>query len=108
MVISPNLQFFACNLHIFYITHEKRAPLNNCLEFVDDTVRTMPMPDEKQRIIYNGNKRVHSLKFQSAITPNGMVANLYDLVEGRRHDSGMLGDFCLTNELQQLATGPKK
>ena len=93
--LSPhNLQLFAD------IIHEKGAPLNNCWAFIDGTVRPLFRPGENQRLVYNGHKRVHSLKFQSVVTPNGMNANLFGPVEGRRHDSGMLGDSGLLNKLQ--------
>ena len=29
------------------------------------------------------------MKFQSVVAPNGLIANLFDLVEGKRHDSSM-------------------
>lgn len=32
---------------------------------------------EHQRIVNNGDKRVHDLKFQSVALPNGLVANMY-------------------------------
>lgn len=47
----------------------------------------------------NGHKRVHALKFQSVIAPNGMIANLYGPVEGQRHDAGMLRMSGLLTEL---------
>ena len=31
---------------------------------------------ENQRVVYNGHKRVHSLKFQSVVLPNGLIGNL--------------------------------
>ena len=40
------------------------------------------------RVLYNGHKRVHAIKFQSVVAPNGLIANLFGPVEGRRHDSG--------------------
>ena len=40
-----------------------------------------------QMIVYNGHKRQHALKYQSITTPNGMIANLYGPVEGKRHDA---------------------
>ena len=46
---------------------KKRAPLNDCWAFVDGTGRPMSRPDEKQRILSNGYKRVHFLKFQSPL-----------------------------------------
>ena len=33
--------------------------------------------NQQQRIVYNGHKRVHSLKFQSVALPNGLIANMY-------------------------------
>ena len=56
--------------------------------------------------MYNGHKKVHAIKFQSVVAPNGLIANLFGPVEGRRHDSGMLGDSGLFLELQQHAHGP--
>ena len=66
------------------------SPLTNCFGFVDGTVRPICRPGEKQRIVYNGHKRVHALKFQSVALPDGLIGNLYGPVEGRCHDAGML------------------
>ena len=49
----------------------------------------------------NGHKRVHAIKFQVIATPNGLVANLYGPVEGRRHNSGMLADSAILPLLKQ-------
>ena len=72
------------------------ALLSNCWAFVDGTVRPICRPGEFQRIVFNGHHRVHALKFQSIATPNGLVANMYGPVEGRRHDSGILRDSAPT------------
>ena len=55
----------------------KGSALNNCFGFVDGTVRPICRPGVSQRLVYNGQKRVHSLKFQSLTLPNGLIANLY-------------------------------
>lgn len=55
----------------------KGAPLNNCFGFVDGTVRPISRPGERQRIVYNGHKRVHALKLKSLSLPNGLIGNLY-------------------------------
>ena len=70
--------------------HQKGAALDNCWGFVDGTVRPICRPNQDQRAVYNGHKRVHAIKFQSVVTPNGLIANLFGPVEGRRHDSGIL------------------
>ena len=53
------------------------APLQNCFGFIDGTVRPIARPVDNQRILYNGHKRVHALKFQSVVLPNGLIANMY-------------------------------
>lgn len=55
----------------------KGAALDNCFGFIDGTVRQICRPSQNQRIVFNGHKRVHSLKFQSVTLPNGLIANLY-------------------------------
>ena len=71
LLSAQNLQIYAECVAI------KGAALENCFGFVDGTVRPICRPDKKQRIVYNGHKRVHSLKFQSVALPNGIIANLY-------------------------------
>ena len=44
---------------------DQGAALSNCFRFVDGTVRPICRPDEKQRIVFNGHKRIHAIKFQS-------------------------------------------
>ena len=71
-LLSPqNLQRYADSIAA------KGAALQNCFGFVDGTVRPICRPKHNQRVVYNGHKRVHSLKFQSVVVPNGMIANLY-------------------------------
>lgn len=80
------------------------APMPNCWGFIDGTLRPICRPLYDQRHVFNGQKRTHGLKFQSVVTPDGMVANLYGPVEGRRHDSGMLRESGLLNQLEQRMT----
>ena len=93
---SGNIQEF-CNA-----VFQKSGALENCFGFVDGTVRPISKPGQNQRVLYNGHKRVHAIKFQSVAVPNGLVANLFGPVEGRRHDSAMLAQSSLYNKLQQL------
>ena len=79
------------------------AALENCWGFVDGTVRPVCRPGEKKSAIYNGHKRVHSIKFQSLALPNGLVGHLYGPVEGRRHDRGMLASSGLLQDLQRFS-----
>ena len=81
--------------------HQKGAALDFCWGFVDGTVRPVSRPGQNQRTLYNGHKRVHAIKFQSVVTPNGLVANMFGPVEGRRHDSAMLAQSGLLPQMQQ-------
>ena len=38
---------------------DKGAALKNCFGFIDGTVRATCRPDENQREVYNGHKKVH-------------------------------------------------
>ena len=57
--------------------YDKGAALENCIGFIDGTVRPICRPGEFQRVVYNGHKRIHVPKFQSFTLPNGMIANMY-------------------------------
>ena len=47
--------------------HDAGGALENCWGFVDGTVRPICRPGEHQRLMYNGHKRVHAIKFQSVV-----------------------------------------
>ena len=88
-VLSPaNLQTY-----VDAIT-AKGALLLNCFGFIDGTVRPISRPGEHQRILYNGHKRVHALKFQSVALPNGFFGNLYGPV-GKLKKAHLFQDSCM-------------
>ena len=53
--------------------------------------------------MYNGPTKVHSMKFKSIATPNGLIATLYGPVESKRHNSVMLARSKVLNQLQEEA-----
>jgi len=66
------------NLEVYAdVITQKGAALHTCFGFIDGTVRPISRPIRNQNIVYNGHKRVHSLKFQSVTLPNGLIANLF-------------------------------
>jgi hypothetical protein len=64
--------------------------LDSCFGFIDGTVHPICRPVKFQRSVWSGHKRVHGLKFQSVILPDGMFGSLFGPVEGRRHDATLL------------------
>ena len=99
--LSPQCLQGFCNT-----IHQKGAALSNCWGFVDGTVWPISRPNGSQNILYNGYKIVHAIKFQSVVAPNGLVANLYGPIEGKRHDSGMLAMSGLLDALQRYSVSP--
>lgn len=92
---NDHLTIYARKIHL------KGAPLMNCFGFIDGTVRPICRPTKYQRVCYNGHKRVHSLKFQSVMLPNGIIANMYGPIEGRRHDCYLLRKSNLIAKMEQ-------
>ena len=93
--LSPaNLEMYA------RVISQKGSPIQNCWGFIDGTVRPCCRPIVNQRVVYNGHKRTHAIKFQAVTAPNGLVANLFGPVEVCRHDSGILA---MSNLLPLLA-----
>ena len=45
-----------------------------------------------KKMIYGANKRIHAIKFQSVVAPDGQIAMLDGPYEGRKNDSGILED----------------
>ena len=74
-LLSPlNLQLYADSVYT------KGVPLHNCRGFIDGIVHPICRQQKIQRIVYNGHKRVYAIKFQSLVTPCGIIANSYDPV----------------------------
>ncbi|CAC5374537.1 unnamed protein product [Mytilus coruscus] len=82
------------------------APLLNCWHFINGSVRPLCRPTTIQRILFNGHKRVHAIKFQSIVALNGLVANMYGRIEVRNHDAGLLRESSICEELQTYMTTP--
>ena len=67
---------------------KKGGGLNNCVGFIDGTVLGIARPKGSmaQRVVYNGHKRKHALKFQALNTHDKLILHMHGPVEGRRHD----------------------
>jgi nuclease HARBI1 len=70
--------------------------------FVDGTLRKTCRPSRFQKMAYSGHKRCHGIKFQSVVTPDGLIAQLFGPVPGSRHDSYMLAQSRLLSQLREL------
>lgn len=82
--------------------HEAGAPAPRCIGFIDGTFRPCARPSRNQRQVYFGYKKLHGLKFQSVIAPNGLIVDLYGCVVGRRGDGYLLGRSQFLGRIAQL------
>lgn len=87
--------------------HMKGCPLDCIVAFVDGTLRRISRPTRNQRIVYNGWKRVHCLKFHSLVAPDGLHIHVYGPMDGRRHDETLLKESGLEALLEQHFWGPE-
>ena len=87
-------------------TSKAECPLLNCWGFVDGTVRAMCRPIVGQKAFYNGHKRYHGLVYQIVSCPDGLIAHIFGPMEGCRHNSGVLRESGLLDELDTLPLAP--
>ena len=81
----PWLNFKQMVQHVY----DKGCCLTNCWGFLDESQLRICRPGDGQESIYNGHKRQHSLKYQSLMLSNGIIAQFWGLFKGRHHDSAM-------------------
>jgi nuclease HARBI1 len=74
----------------------------NVWGFIDGTLKKTARPLYFQKAAYSGHKRVHGIKFQNVTTPDGYIAHLFGPIAGSRHDSYMLSESNLLQQLAQL------
>lgn len=82
---------------------QRREPLiDNCWGLIDATIRRTCKPTRFQDVFYTRYKRCHGLKFQSIVTPDGMIACLHGPFSARRHDATILSWSGVIQQLQAL------
>ena len=93
--IVPLLPYFAERIST------KGSPYDRCFGFIDGTIRSICRPSVDQQEFYNGHDRVHALKFQSVVSPDGIIRHFFGPVSGRHHDSYILAESALLDTLSQ-------
>ncbi|XP_061188015.1 uncharacterized protein LOC133196090 [Saccostrea echinata] len=103
---SLNQRWIQRDLQTLMNSVDRLCPLQNCWGFIDGTLRPVSRPSQYQETIYSGHKRIHGLKFQSVMAPNGLIANLSGPYEGKRHDAGIFRESNLANDLLRNMNSP--
>ena len=90
---------------------KKSNALDNVVAFIDGTnlaVSRRSGENIDQRVLYNGQKRKHCIKFQALTTPCGMAMHVAGPIEGRRHDWTLYLQSGLETTLGQLLEFERK
>ena len=93
-------------LHWAKAIHEKSAPFDNCIGFIDCTKIEMCRSGGErsmQRSCSSGHKRMHCLVYQTITTPDRLILHIYGPEQGRRHDLTLLGNSGIENILQDCS-----
>ena len=53
----------------------KGAPFYNCFDFVDGAIARIRGTVLDERVVYSHHARVHGVKFQNVVLPNGLIIN---------------------------------
>ena len=99
---DPSIFRHRFRLYADLIFTKSGGAVQNVWGFIDGTLRKTCRPGRFQRLAYSGHKRCHGIKFQSVVTPDGLIAHLYGPIPGSRHDSYMLGKSGLIAQLRAL------
>ena len=70
--------------------------------FIDCTVRGVRRPLYGQEAIYSGHKKTHGMKYQALGLPDGLLAAVTGPRSARRHDSRVLVESTLEDEIRRL------
>jgi hypothetical protein len=98
-----NPALFQHRFHLYSnLIFNKCNAANMMWGFIDGTLRKICRPTRFQRAAYSGHKRTHGVKFQSVVTPDGLIACLFGPIPGSRHDSFMLAESGLLQQLTEI------
>ena len=89
LLTTPDGDFIAARAETYALSvQSKSRALSNCVGFIDGTVIGISRRkgSNRQRVMYNGHKRKHALKYLAVNTPDGLILHTCGRIEGRRHD----------------------
>jgi nuclease HARBI1 len=100
--VGPQIYVHRFPYYAQLINNTSNGAATNIWGFIDGTLRRSCRPIEDQRVHFSGHKRSHGIKFQSVVTPDGLITCLFGPVPGSRHDSHLLAESNLLPQLRAL------
>merc|ERR1711988_1931431 len=87
------------------IFSDKGVPIDNLVLFLDGKLWPICRPGKYQHVLYSGHKRIHGLKTQGSVFPNGIQPFPFGPINGSRHDSHVLHESGIVDELRDICRG---
>jgi hypothetical protein len=80
----------------------RKGGVDGICRFIDGTMRAICRPMENQKLYYTGYKRLHTVKYQAILTPDGLISSLARPYLGTKDDWPMHQQSCIDTKLQDL------
>jgi hypothetical protein len=110
---AQHVDMFKRKLRMFHVNGVDSRRYNDVIGFVDGKLHRIARPLQRtehteigvdtQRTVYNGYKKVHAVKFQAVVVPNGLIVQLSGGFRGRIADSTMMRRSGLNEMLAALS-----
>ena len=82
------------------------ATVKRCVGFVDGNDLPIAKPSKFERYTFSGKSRMHLLKHQGFVSPNGMIMHFFGPCAGSITDSTMLGKSRLQRQMRSVCGAP--
>ena len=83
----------------------RRTGFNNqcVVGYIDCTLKRVSRPVKYQKALYTGYKKIHCLKYQGVVTPDGMLTSLFGPFAGTDTDNDLLEASGIEQQLEQIS-----
>ena len=78
--------------------------MEGLVAFIDGKLWKIPRPARFQQVMYSGHKRIHGIKTQGLVFPNGVQPYPFGPVNGARHDSYVLRQSEVLEMMDEVET----
>jgi hypothetical protein len=82
------------------------SPTRTVVGFLDCTIRQTCRPGVDESLAYTGYKKLHGMKFQGVVVPNGLLAHLEGPFRAPQNDAGVLNESELLANMARYAIQP--
>ena len=101
-MVNPNIWHHRMPYYAELISNKTGGVAREIWGFIDGTIRKTAQPIYHQWTMYTRFKKCHGLKFQSVFVLDGYIACLFGPVPAKTHDSRLLRESELLQQLQQF------